>query len=319
MKLGFIGLGKMGSRMVMKLLDERHEVVVWNRTSTKVEEFKKKFELKLQTSKIKNAKNLKVADTIEDLVSSLDKPRVVWSMLPAGHPTQDILDEISKFVEKGDIVIDGGNSRFSDTDMVYDEFKTKGIRFLGIGVSGGLIAFEQGYPMMVGGDKSAYEYILPVLDSLAKPNGGHEYFGIGGAGHFVKMVHNAVEYGYMQSIGEGFGVLEKSHYNLDLKKVANLYRKGTLVSGFMMDRTGEVLQKDPRLEKIDGVIGKASGETIWTVEQAEKEKLPVDVIKRSLQIRNESETDKKIQKSFAARMVAGLRVAFGGHDNKIKG
>jgi len=234
------------------------------------------------------------------------------------NPTQEVLDAVAKYVEEGDIVIDGGNSRFSDTQKWYETFKSKNIRFLGIGVSGGVIAAKAGYPLMVGGDKGAYGEIKPILDSLAKPGGGHEYFGEGGAGHYVKMIHNAIEYGYMQSIGEGFGVLEKSPYDIDLVKVAKLYQKGTLVSGFMMERTIEVLSDDPKLEKIQGVIGKASGETIWAVEEAGKQNLLLDVIRRSLEIRNESETDLQIQKSFAARMVSALRNAFGRHEVKRK-
>src|SRR3989344_3342237 len=291
MKLGFIGLGKMGSRMVAKLQKEGHEVVAWNRSDHE----------------------LKNIDSIEKLVKSLEKPRVIWVMLPAGEVTEEALKEVSKFVEEGDIVIDGGNAFYKDTERHFEEFRKMKIRFLGIGVSGGIIASTEGYPMMAGGDKSAYENIKPILDSLSKPNGGYEYFGEGGAGHFVKMVHNGIEYGIMQSIGEGFGVLEKSPFKLNLSKVAKLWQKGTIVSGFMMERTIEVLEKDPELSQITGIIGKASGETIWTVDYAKENNLPLEIINRSLEIRNESEKDEKIQKSFAARMVAALRNAFGGH------
>lgn len=315
MRLGFIGLGKMGNRMVMKLLSEGQEVVVWNRTKEKITNL----QLQIANSDFKD--RLGVAESIEELVSKSEStdevgPRIIWSMLPAGQPTEDMLSEIGKYVREGDIVIDGGNARFNDTQKRYEDFTEKKIEFLGIGVSGGIIAAVEGYPLMVGGTLSAYEYIKPILDSLAKPGGGHEYFGEGGAGHFVKMVHNAIEYGIMESIGEGFGLLEKSAYELDLLKVANLYQKGTLVSGFMMARTIEVLQKDPSLATVEGVIGKASGETIWAIEEAKKNDIPFEIIEKSLQVRNNSETDVKIQKSIAAKMVAGLRVAFGGHENK---
>ncbi len=306
MRLGFIGLGKMGNRMVVKLLGEGHEVVVWNRSEEKI----KDLQLKVKSEK------LKVAGSIEDLIGKLDKPRIVWSMVPAGEATEGILKQVQKDIEEGDIIVDGGNSKFSDTQKWYETFKSKNIRFLGIGVSGGIVAAQEGYPLMAGGDKSAYGEIKPILDSLAKPGGGHEYFGEGGAGHFVKMVHNAIEYGYMQAIGEGFGLLEKSPYDIDLVKVAKLYQKGTLVSGFMMERAIEVLSDDPKLENIEGVIGKASGETIWAVEEAKRQDLPVEIIERSLEIRNESQTDPRIQKSFAARMVSALRQAFGGHEVK---
>ncbi len=303
MKLGFIGLGKMGARMVIKLQKEGHEVAAWNRSSAPAQELK----LKVKSEK------LKVAETIEELVKSLEVPRIVWSMLPAGPATQEILTEISKFVKAGDIVIDGGNSNFKDTERRFEEFKNKKIKFLGIGVSGGIIAATEGYPMMIGGDRSAYEYIVPVLNSLSKPNGGHEYFGIGGAGHFVKMVHNGMEYGIMQSLGEGFGVLEKSSYNFDLLKVISLYQKGTLVSGFMLDRAKEALEKDPKLKNIVGII-EESGEAKWTVDTAKEEKVDVEIIERSLEFRKRSKTDEKIQKSFSGRMVAALRNAFGGHE-----
>lgn len=290
MKIGFVGLGKMGGRMVQKLLSEGHEVLAWNRSDHE----------------------LKNVETLEKLVKSLETPRIIWSMLPAGEATEEILKEVSKFVSQDDIVIDGGNSNFKDTQRRYEEFKKRGIRFLGIGVSGGIIAATQGYPMMVGGDKSAYEHIIPILDSLAKPNGGHEYFGEGGAGHFVKMVHNGMEYGIMQSLGEGFEVLEKSPYNLDLIKVARLYQKGTLVSGFMMDRTVEVLSNPSILSSIEGKIAE-SGEAKWTVDQAKEEGVDVEIIERALEFRRRSQTDEKIQKSFSAKLIAALRNAFGGH------
>ncbi|OGE15638.1 hypothetical protein A3J89_01635 [Candidatus Curtissbacteria bacterium RIFOXYB12_FULL_40_6] len=338
MKLGFVGLGKMGSRMVVKLLSEGHEVVVWNRSKERISNFqlllKNNFSSKKQISNFKYKNNLKAAKNLQDLTGNLDSPRVVWLMVPArstgstsslqassvsvtGDATQEILDQVEKFIGKDDIVIDGGNAHFGDTQRRYEYFKKKGIHFLGIGVSGGIIAAEEGYPMMAGGAKKGYQYIRPILDSLAKSNGSHQYFGEGGAGHFVKMVHNGIEYGIMQSIGEGFGVLEKSPYNLDLVKVAKLYQKGTLVSGFMMERTIEALAKDPKLSKLTGFI-EDSGEGRWTIDQAKKEKVPVEIIEESLDFRVKSRKDPKIAASFVARMVAALRNVFGGHEVKSK-
>lgn len=293
MKIGFVGLGKMGARMVQKLQKEGHETVAWNRSEHE----------------------LRNAETIEKLIKSLETPRVIWSMLPAGEATEEVLKEISKFISEKDIIIDGGNSNFKDTQRRFEKFEKKGIRFLGIGVSGGIIAAKEGYPMMVGGDKRAYEFIKPILESLAKPKGGYEYFGIGGAGHFVKMIHNGIEYGIMQSLGEGFEVLEKSPYNLDLLKIAKLYQKGTLVSGFMLDRTIEALQNDPKLTSVVGIIAE-SGEAKWTVEQAKKERVDVEIIRRSLEYRRKSQIEPKIQKSFTAKLIAALRNAFGGHEVK---
>ncbi|MEX2028099.1 MAG: NADP-dependent phosphogluconate dehydrogenase [Candidatus Curtissbacteria bacterium] len=311
MRLGFIGLGKMGNRMVTKLLAEGHEVIVWNRSREKVDEL---------ISQAAPGWKLTTADSIGDLVKKQEKPRVVWLMLPAGEPTEENLmgpGGIAEYVEAGDIVVDGGNARFSDTQKRYEYFAQKSVKFLGIGVSGGIIAVVDGYPMMVGGNREAYDYIKPVLDSLAKPGGGHEYFGEGGAGHFVKMVHNGIEYGTMQSIGEGFGVLEKSPYNLDLLKVAQLYQKGTLNSGFMMARTIEALIKDPHLSQITGYID-ASGEGDWTIDQAKEEGVPIEIIEASRDFRSRSRQDEAVSGSFAARMVAALRNAFGGHDVRKK-
>jgi len=310
MNIGFIGLGKMGARMAMKLFQEKHSLVVWNRTEEAISNFK------FQISNLKNIEQkLKIANSIEELVESLDKPRVIWVMVTAGEATQKVLDEVSKCVDKGDIIIDGGNSYYKDTEERFKDFKNKGIRYLGVGVSGGIIAAKEGYPMMVGGDKSAYEFVKPILDCLSKPNGGHEYFGTGGAGHFVKMVHNGIEYGIMQSLGEGFGVLQKAPYEFDLEKIARLWQKGTLVSGFMLDRTVEILSKPSILSSIEGYI-EESGEAKWTVEQAKTEGVPIEIIEKSLEFRRRSQNDKAIQKSFAARMIALLRQAFGGHGVK---
>ncbi|MDP3941068.1 MAG: NADP-dependent phosphogluconate dehydrogenase [bacterium] len=251
------------------------------------------------------------------MVQQLEKPRIIWLMLPAGSATQNILDEVIKYVEPGDIVIDGGNAHFNDTERRSKALSARGIGFLGIGVSGGILALENGYPLMVGGDKSAYESITPLLDSLAKPNGGHQYFGTGGAGHFVKMVHNGIEYGMMQAIGEGFGVLQKSPYNFDLLQVAKLYQKRTIVSGFLTDRAADALEKDNKLSNIDGVIA-TSGEGEWTVEQAKKEAVEVKNIGQSLEFRRRSQTDPEVAKTFAAKMVSALRHEFGGHEVKKK-
>lgn len=309
MKIGIAGLGKMGGRMAEKLVREGHEVVIWNRTHEKATDLARK---------LSDPHNLKVTSSIDELVNNLPSPRIILTMLPAGEPTESLLSNISKLLSGDDILIDAGNSYYKDTDRHYHEFTSRGIRFLGIGVSGGIIAGTEGYPLMVGGDRSAYEHITPILDGLANPHGGHEYFGEGGAGHFVKMVHNGIEYPVMQAIGEGFGVLENSDYNFDLAKVARLYKKNTLVSGFMLDRTVEVLENDPKLERIQGVIGSASKETIWTIEEAKSRELPIESIEQAQNFRIRSEVDQKIQQSFAARMVGALRIAFGGHSVKLK-
>lgn len=300
MHIGFLGLGKMGSRMAGKLIASHHSVIVWNRTPDPAQTLKSQYPA------------VQVALTISDLIKHLPDPKIIWLMLPAGSVTEEIFDQVIVLLNPGDILIDGGNSHFSDSQKRSNFAATKNIKFLGIGVSGGLIASTEGYPLMVGGDLSAYGHIKPILDSLASPRGGHDYFGPGGAGHFVKMVHNGIEYGIMQSLGEGYGVLANSPYDLDLLKVTGLWQKGTLVSGFMLNRTLEALKSDPKLSTVTGVISE-SGEAAWTIAEAKKSNLPIEVIEKSLEFRNRSQSDQSLQKTFAARLIAALRYAFGGH------
>jgi 6-phosphogluconate dehydrogenase len=236
-------------------------------------------------------------------------------MLPAGEATESLYKQVLPLLAPGDILIDGGNAHFEDTHRRHDESFSKQVKYLGIGVSGGVIAVSEGYALMAGGNKEAYGYITPVLDTLAAPRGGHTYVGAGGAGHFVKMVHNGVEYVYMQALGEGFGVLSKSPYDLDLLAVAKLYQRGSLLSGFMLDRTVEALAPDPTLSTIVGVVA-ASGEAQWTVDQAKKEGVPVDFIEKALAYRVSSQSDPSIQQSYTAKLIAALRNAFGGHEVK---
>jgi 6-phosphogluconate dehydrogenase len=311
MQIGYVGLGKMGTRMAEKLLENSHTVVGWNRSRDIVEQFR----LHLQDKNL--SEHFLAADDIKSLTALLNPPRVIWVMLPSGPATQQTLNEVAQYVEAGDIIIDGGNANYHDTQKRYEEFQKRGIKFLGIGVSGGVLAHKNGYPLMVGGDESAYQYVTPLLNSLTKPNGGHTYFGEGGAGHFVKMVHNGIEYGMMQAIGEGFGVLDKAPYSFDLEKVAENWQHGTIVSSFLIDRAKDALKHDPNLTDIVGEIG-ATGEGEWTVLQAKKQGVPIENIEQSLNFRRRSKLDKKISSSFAARMVAALRYEFGGHAVKKK-
>ena len=306
MKIGFIGLGRMGGNMVRKLLADGHEVVAWNRSPEPAEKLKAE------------ASQVQIVSSIKELVESLEKPRIVWTMVIVGQPTDGVLVEVEKYVEQGDIVVEGSNANFNDTEKRYQHFKEKGIRFLGTGVAGGILGPKEGYAIMAGGDKSAYDYLVPVFDTLVKPKADHGYFGEGGAGHFVKMIHNGIEYGYMQAIGEGLDVLEHSPYKIDLLKAAKLWAKSSLISGFMMDRAVEALEKDPHMEQIEGVVD-ATGEAQWTVDTAKQLGIPVEIIEASLEYRKRSKTDPKIQASFTAKMVAALRNAFGAHAVKIKG
>jgi 6-phosphogluconate dehydrogenase len=306
MQLGIIGLGKMGIRIAEKLLADGHVVVGWNRTQTVVDEFR----LVLQEKKL--AERFLAADDIESLVKELNTPRVIWLQLPAGEATEAALKNVAQFATAGDIVIDGGNAFYKDTQRRFETFQGSGVAYLGIGVSGGVHAGENGYPLMVGGDEKAFETIKPILETLRKPHGGYHYFGTGGAGHFVKMVHNGIEYGMMQAISEGFGVLEKSPYDLNLVEVAKNWQQGTIIESNLVGWAKDALEKDPDLSKIDGVID-ATGEAEWTVDQAKKEDVPVENIEQSLDFRRRSKVDKKVSSSFAARMVASIRHEFGGH------
>jgi 6-phosphogluconate dehydrogenase len=306
MKIGFVGLGKMGKRMVEKLLLGGHTVVVWNRTKSVVDEFS------LVVAEKKLADSFTSAEGIKSLVYKLQPPRIIWLMLPAGEATESVIRELDKYIEKGDILIDGGNSYYKDTEKRFRYFQQKEIRYLGIGVSGGIKAAKTGYPMMIGGDISGFNRIKPLLETLIKPHGGYEYFGEGGAGHFVKMVHNGIEYGMMQAIGEGFGVLEKSPYNFDLVKVAKLWQRGTIITSYLMECARNALEKDPTLSKIDGVID-TTGEAEWTVLQAKEERVPIENIEQALTFRYRSKIEDDVRHSLAARMIAALRHEFGGH------
>ncbi len=305
MKLGFVGLGKMGARIVKKLLADGHDVTVWNRSPQPVEELYKELAPQEKTQ-------FKSVQTLGELAHALQGKRIIWSMLPAGDPTEDVMQAFLTFLEKDDIVIDGGNANWQDSERRAKAFSEKNIRFLGIGVSGGILAVENGFPLMVGGDKSAYEQVKPILNSLAKPHGGYDYFGTGGAGHFIKMVHNGIEYGMMQSIGEGFGVLEKAPFSFELDKIAHIWQKGTIISSFLIDRAADALDKNATLSDIAGEIDE-SGEAAWTIDAAKKEKVPVSIIEDSLVFRQKSKKDANITNSFAAKMVAALRREFGGH------
>jgi 6-phosphogluconate dehydrogenase len=306
MQIGILGLGKMGSRLMEKFLREGHEVVAWNRSKNVLDQ------LKIDKGDYVVKQKLKIVYGIEGLRDALLKPRVFWLMLPAGEATENIINEIVDIAEPGDIIIDGGNAHFKDTQRHFDTLTTKGIKFLGIGVSGGVRGLEEGFCLMAGGDKDGYEYIRPALDSLVVPGGAHNYFGTGGAGHFVKMVHNGIEYGMMQALGEGFGVLEKSPYAFNLLDVGNIYQRGSIVRSFLLDMAVNAFTEDPGFVNTEGVIS-ATGEAKWTIEEARVEHVPVDVIAKSLEFRERSQYDKAVQESFAAKLVAALRKQFGGH------
>ncbi len=294
MELGFIGLGRMGANMVRRLLKHGHTVVVWNRTYEKAERMAQEGAIPTKT--------------LQELAQKLSPPRVAWIMVPQGKPVDQVLAGLVPHLEPGDIVIDGGNSHYTDSQRRARELAEKGIRFLDVGVSGGVWGLEYGYGIMIGGPEDAFRYAEPVFQALA-PAEGYAHLGPSGAGHFVKMVHNGIEYGMLQAIGEGFAVMQaKTEFNLDLKKIAHIWQHGTVIRCWLLELLERAFEQEPGLEDIVGYV-EDSGEGRWTLLEALDLDVPVPVIAESLFARFYSRLDD----SFAARVVAALRNQFGGH------
>lgn len=293
MKLGFIGLGKMGGNMVQRLLIYKHEVIVYDRSADVVGELQK-------VGAIGSA-------SLEDMVSRLSGRKIVWMMVPSGKPVDDTIDQLVALLDKNDIIIDGGNSNYKETKERGIKVASHGMHYLDCGTSGGLWGLENGYSLMTGGDKEATDFVYPIYEALA-PEGGYTYCGESGAGHFVKMVHNGIEYGMMQSLAEGMEIIEKAPYNIDLKAVASGWQQGSVVRSWLLDLLVLAFNKDPRLDDLKG-YAQDSGEGRWTVEAAMDENVPAHVITASLYTRYQSRQDE----SFAMKVVAALRNEFGGH------
>jgi 6-phosphogluconate dehydrogenase len=293
MKLGMIGLGKMGMNLVLNLLDHRHEVVV--------------HDVNPEPRKHLAEQGAVPASSIKDLVSLLPSPRIVWIMVPAGEAVDQVLHELTPLMEAGDIVIDGGNSHYKDSIRRGKQLAEQGIRYMDVGTSGGMAGARHGGCFMIGGDKEAFATIEPLFKDLAVEN-GYLYTGKSGSGHFLKMVHNGIEYGMMQAIGEGFEVLEKSPFQYNYEEVARVWANGSVIRGWLMDLMQDAFSKDPRLESIRGVMN-ASGEGQWTVETALELKASAPVIAMSLFMRYRSLEDD----TFHGKVVAALRNEFGGH------
>ncbi|MCF7866338.1 decarboxylating 6-phosphogluconate dehydrogenase [Candidatus Woesearchaeota archaeon] len=299
MKLGFVGLGKMGYHMVERLLEKGHEVVVYNRSPEKVQ-------------KISEEKGAIPSTSYEDFVKKLDSPKIIWMMVP--HKTVDeVKNQILPYLEKGDLLIDGGNSRYTETIRRANELKEKGINYFDVGVSGGLAAAKTGYCMMSGGEETDFKKIEPIIKDMCVPN-GYGYFGTNGAGHYVKMIHNGIEYGMMQAIGEGFNVIKEGPFKeINMLKLSNVWNNGSIIQGKLIEWTKDGFEHHPGMEDVDGFVPH-SGEGQWTVEDAEKYNVEIPIIKRSLEIRKESEN----KKTFATKIVSVLRDEFGGHGIKKK-
>ena len=293
MKIGFIGLGKMGFNMVQRLLSDGHEVVVWNRTPATVEEISRK-------GAIGSA-------SLKELTEKLPGRKLVWLMVPSGKPVDDNLDVLLTLLNKEDIIVDGGNSNWRDTRLRAERATAKGVHYLDCGTSGGVWGLKNGYCLMVGGDKTAVEYAYPLFRSLA-PENGYVYCGSSGAGHLVKMVHNGIEYGMMQSYAEGFEILQKSPYDLDLTKIADAWQYGSVVRSWLLELVVNALREDPKLEHLKDYV-QDSGEGRWTVQTAIDFDVPAHVITASLYNRFQS----RQEESFAMKVLAALRNQFGGH------
>lgn len=299
MTIGLIGLGRMGFNLALNMRDKGHNVICFNRSKEKTENAIKE--------------GLEGAFSIEELVNKLESRKVIWIMLPAGEVIDEMIRNLLPFLNKGDIVIDGGNSNYKDTLRRYEELKLKGIDFVDIGTSGGIDGARNGACTMVGAEDSVFSYIEGLVKDISVEN-GYLHCGKNGSGHFVKMVHNGVEYGMMAAIGEGFEILNKSKFDLDLEKVARVWNNGSVVRSWLMELAEEAFNKDANLDKIKGVMY-SSGEGLWTVQEALELKVPATVITESLMMRYRSEQED----TFTGKVVAALRNGFGGHavkDNK---
>ena len=295
MEIGLYGLGRMGANMVRRLVRSgEHRVVAGNRSPGPVDEAVED--------------GAEGVYSMEEMVEKLpSRPRAIWSMVPAGDPTEQTLLRFAEMMDEGDILIDGGNSYFRDSIRRAQMLREKGLRFLDAGTSGGIWGLEIGYCLMVGGDRGAYEHVEPALKSLA-PEDGYAYLGDSGAGHFAKMVHNGIEYGMLQAYGEGFEILEKSQFDFDLKAVSSLWNRGSVVRSWLLELAENAFEKDANLEDIRGYV-EDSGEGRWTVLEAINESVPAAVIAGSLFARFTSRQDD----SFAMKVIAALRAEFGGH------
>jgi 6-phosphogluconate dehydrogenase len=320
MRIGIMGLGRMGMGIAKRLMRDGHEVVVQNRNPAPGQELAKEGAIDTRTA--------------EELVSKLSAPRIVWIMLPDGQVTEDAVNQVAGMLSPGDILIDGGNSNFKDDVRRAKALKTKGIHYVDIGTSGGVWGLERGFCMMVGGDKQAVDTLDPILKTLAPGLGdiprtdrpasadpraemGYIHAGPPGAGHFVKMIHNGIEYGLMQAFGEGFDILkgrnseklpEGERFDLNLADVAEVWRRGSVISSWLLDLTASALAKDPQLEEFTGIVND-SGEGRWTIQAAIEQAVPANVLTAALYTRFRSRTGN----NFGEKILSAQRKGFGGH------
>lgn len=294
MKIGLIGLGKMGANMLKRLKKDDHEIVA--------------FDLNKDLVKKAEEDGGTAAESIEDLVSKVEKPRNVWVMVPHGKPTEETIDKLLNLLDKDDLIVDGGNSHYTESIKNGEKCHNKGIHFVDAGVSGGIWGLKIGYNLMVGGPDEAVKRVEPVLISLA-PENGYAHVGKTGAGHFVKMIHNALEYVMLQGIGESFECMYRSDFDIDLKKVADLWNHGAVVRSWLLELAVDAFKEEgDSLEKIAPYVDD-SGTARWTSEYAIKNAIPVPAITLSLYERFAS----RQEEAYSAKVIAALRNQFGGH------
>ena len=298
MKLGFVGLGRMGGNMVRRLLAGGHEVVAWAQSEESVQRAV--------------AGGAIAAASLEDVVARLTPPRVVWLMIPAGDPVETSIATLRPILSPGDVVTDGGNSRFSDSARRAADLEKAGIGFLDAGTSGGIWGPKFGYCLMVGGLSDHFRLVEPAFATLAPPD-GYAHVGPPGAGHFVKMVHNAIEYTMLQGYGEGFEMLRASGFDLDLRQIARLWTNGSVVRSWLLDLLVLALEDDPRLAGVKGYV-EDSGEGRWTLHEAIERSVPMPALADALFARFHS----RQVESYSAKVIAALRNQFGGHAVKAE-
>jgi len=325
MQLGLIGLGRMGANIARRLMRGKHEVVVYNRSLDKVKELQDEGAVGV--------------DSVEKLVAQLQKPRAVWVMLPAGSITENMVEKLAGLLEPGDIIIDGGNTMYKDDMRRARALAQRKIEYVDVGTSGGIWGLERGYCMMIGGEDPVVRHLDPLFDCLAPGLGsidrtpgregrddraerGYIHAGPAGAGHFVKMVHNGIEYGIMQAYAEGFDILKTKNgeqipadqrLNIDVADVAEVWRRGSVVSSWLLDLTAIALAKDARLEAFSGEVAD-SGEGRWTIDAAVEQAVPVPVLASALFARFRSRQDH----TFADKLLSAMRFGFGGHVEEKK-
>jgi 6-phosphogluconate dehydrogenase len=293
MRLGFVGLGRMGGNMVRRLLADGHEIVAWARSEESVREAA--------------AGGAVVATSLEDVAARLTPPRVVWLMIPAGDPVEKSIAGLRPLLSAGDVIVDGGNSRFSDSARRAADLEKDRIGFLDAGTSGGVWGLKYGYCLMVGGLSDHFRVVEPAFKTLAPPD-GYAHVGAPGAGHFVKMVHNAIEYVMLQGYGEGLEILQASGYDLDLLQISKLWTHASVVRSWLLDLLVRALEADPKLATVKGFV-EDSGEGRWTLHEAIERAVPMPALADSLFARFYS----RQPESFSAKVIAALRNQFGGH------